>query len=339
MEREDSFIAWTLYDQNGFEAGVGKKTGYQSKDLSDVIVSQHRPPSDSMGYEVSLTVFNSLVLDQTQTKLEIQKSVCAPNPLSNDVCKPKMVTETRTEDKTFFVDVCAQCKWTDQGPPIAEDDLWCDDLNKALWKKKNAGWEREWECGWKAWRDETTKITLPFPTYPSNNAPSDPGMAGSKWSVKLHQWMERDDSSLEWWVYEPNGNIVGNHKVHGYKANELADTIYDANHFDGVEGKLPALHDKIQIQVTDPGNVDRTRTKFTLEREPCGNSCYPWWQTETFAENERFKVYACDDKCRNNDKTPPISKEELWCDDMNQAMWTKINAGWERRWSCGWTHW
>ncbi|KAF2124649.1 hypothetical protein P153DRAFT_124095 [Dothidotthia symphoricarpi CBS 119687] len=158
MERDDSSISWTLYDGNGFEAGKGMKAGHKSKELSDVIASQYRPAEDSMSYVVDLKVIESLRLELTQTELIIQKNICylGDNIVGGEKyqCKPSMRTETFKEDKTFSVSVCESCKeLLGRDPPLAKDDLWCDDLNKSSWKKKNAGWEREWECGWKGWED------------------------------------------------------------------------------------------------------------------------------------------------------------------------------------------
>ncbi|KAH7389965.1 hypothetical protein BKA66DRAFT_414474 [Pyrenochaeta sp. MPI-SDFR-AT-0127] len=152
-----------------------------------------------------------------------------------------------------------------------------------------------------------------------------------RWKVNINQWMERDRAGISWTLYDPNGNQAGDGGATGVNLREIKDYIESKN-----RGPSHSMLFGIRVTVTDPLNIDKARVNFAIEKEipDCFNGvvrCSPSFQTEDRIEKNPFRVESCFDKCKNSKLVP----SDLWCDDLNDAMWLPNNAGFLRNFWCG----
>ena len=149
MEGDRSSFFWKLYDPNGNTAGQGGRSGETLAKIEDTIETQNRPPQHSMPFNVSIFVNDPADVDKTRSKLTIMKVVKGcPHPVGT-ACRPALTTEDKTEINMFFVESCFNYCKDGATPVLFPKDLWCNDLNDAMWEHHGAGYQREYYCGWK----------------------------------------------------------------------------------------------------------------------------------------------------------------------------------------------
>jgi hypothetical protein len=66
-----------------------------------------------------------------------------------------------------------------------------------------------------------------------------------------------------------------------------------------------------------------------------GMGCYPSMKIQNKLETNMFEVEYCYGFCKNEDDTK-LKPADLNCQDLNDADWSNINAGWERFFECTW---
>ncbi|KAF2492518.1 hypothetical protein BU16DRAFT_115450 [Lophium mytilinum] len=143
----------------------------------------------------------------------------------------------------------------------------------------------------------------PSPSSAAPPAPPPPPATPGKYTIHLHQKMERKTSSLEWTLLDSNAVTVAGPNMTG--------TIPQ----DGEK------RNKVKIEVDHPTNKDKTIVSFTLYTSADGG-CYPGWSTNNggtefidWCGKANRKLYGC---------------------DMKKADWVPLNAGFEREFDCFW---
>jgi hypothetical protein len=153
---KQSRFEYVLYDPNGNWAGQQKmETPHEgTDDIYMYIETNHdRAEGHKMLFGVKAWFTNPTDVEKARVEMEIQKSIPNCDKIKGVPCNPKMVTETRSEDKAFYVDSCYQyCSKDRPGDQILKpEDLNCQDLNDSDWEwhETDKAWVREFNCNWK----------------------------------------------------------------------------------------------------------------------------------------------------------------------------------------------
>ncbi|KAI8932593.1 hypothetical protein NX059_010097 [Plenodomus lindquistii] len=150
MEHQRADLGWTLYDPNGYEAGQGWNSA-QGSEIRARIESQHRPMEESARYAVTMLGKDLLDVDKARVTFILEQPLEKCTFADGNACRPSMTTENRPETEMFEVNSCEFYCMDRKDVKLLQADLWCDDLNQAMWMPKNAGFERVFWCGWKGY--------------------------------------------------------------------------------------------------------------------------------------------------------------------------------------------
>ncbi|KAH9872172.1 hypothetical protein IAQ61_005007 [Plenodomus lingam] len=175
----------------------------------------------------------------------------------------------------------------------------------------------------------TSKKPDPMPS----SSPFDPN---GKWKAKITVTMEYKVAQLAWVLFDPKGEHAGEQALF-IEGSQLSMRIESKNRKNG-ERSAPYA---VTMIGTDLTNVQKARVAFTIEKpmKGCnyanGNPCTPTMTTENWPETKMFEVDSCEFYCTDK-KDVKMYQSDLWCDDLNDAMWLPKNAGFERVFWCGW---
>jgi hypothetical protein len=322
------YFAWRLYDQNGCEAGNGRvESSVLGSELVTDIGAQHRPQHQMQGYMV-----NANVTDSTSTaRSEILFTISKPPLDCKEVCRVRWKVGSGNADKPWEItdDCASKCGKA----MITTADVSCEDrLSKWNRNTRGTGYKRAGFCDWRM--PFTPANDLPPPPPPPK--PTHPPITrSSKWKVKIHQEMEYEDASVEWWLEDPNGFNAGHGKVSGHGEYWLPmATIEDQGRDGDPDSKMPY---KVTMKVANCLNKDKTRIYFEFPTETkdtgCKTKC-PWLYmvTETDDETDPFWFTDCKNQCGG---IRLLTRDVVGCDPIPDAFMKK-NAGYERTFECWW---
>ncbi|USP80283.1 glycoside hydrolase family 18 protein [Curvularia clavata] len=157
------------------------------------------------------------------------------------------------------------------------------------------------------------------------------------WRVALSQYMFNDYSEVGWKLYDPNGNLAGEHNVHGNRMKEMKDYIESMNR--PIQHMMPF---GVDMTVLEPLDLHKCRVNFEIKKSmpECNYSkevgCRLYFTTESFTEEMPFVVSVCQAACSAKGKKPVLVPSDLWCQDLNDADWEPMSNGWKRQFECGW---
>ncbi|RMZ68535.1 glycosyl hydrolase family 18 [Pyrenophora seminiperda CCB06] len=186
----------------------------------------------------------------------------------------------------------------------------------------------------------TPTLTVPLPHTSSSPPPQPTGDMDwyGQWSVHIQQYMWDDYAEIHWTLYDPNGNHAGEHDQNGRGLHEIRDYIHTIN-----RPPQHAMPFGINITVIDPYDLAKSRVNFEINKgvfncDYMDNvQCRPYFTTETYIEDQPFAIQTCEDSCKANNAVAPLSKSDLWCEDLNTADWERmLMKGWKRDYHCGW---
>jgi hypothetical protein len=147
----------------------------------------------------------------------------------------------------------------------------------------------------------TTLVTEPAP------APTDKP-ATLNYSIKLHQWMEGENSFLEWSQIDSNGKTIAGPSKEGV-----------------IPGNADPFRTEVLIHVSEPTNKDKVLVDFTLNTNQPNDGCQPTWNIGTLESGQNNPIKDC---------FPNIGQPRYGCDPPTADMWKPINAGFERDFEC-----
>jgi hypothetical protein len=103
-----------------------------------------------MPYGVTFNILESTDLNRARVHFQIEKDMPNCSPGGWVTCRPSFQTEDNTEYWSFRVESCYDKCINSKLLPA---DLWCNDLNDAMWHPNNRdkfnSFYREYWCGWK----------------------------------------------------------------------------------------------------------------------------------------------------------------------------------------------
>lgn len=324
----DASFAWTLWDENGCEAGKGSASNNQilGADILAEIGAQDRPREQMMGYMLHTNVSESTSKAESEMLFTISK----PPVGCTEMCWVRWKINNDFDSNAWQItDDCAQkCGMRKFGP----SDVTCDGgMNK--FKQTDDGNIKK-RGGYCTWR-------MPFePANDDPPPPTPPITKNSKWTLKIQQEMQYDDSSIEWWLIDQNGNEAGHGKAQQHarvKGSWLGRvTIEDQGRDDDPANKMPY---KVTMMVSEPTNKDKSRVWLQMPNDPaytgCGErseQCKAYIVTETDDETSPLYFRDCARYCNNK---PLITSDDAGCVPMPGAF-KKKNAGYERDFECWW---
>src|SRR5690242_7824985 len=339
---DNSTISWTLWDEHGCKAGESTSWNqYKGRNISTDIAAQ-RTPDYSMGYVLRTNVTKSL----STSLSEIEFSFSAPVENCEEKCWVKWKVNARDDSKSWQItDDCAQqC-----GSPKREmTDVECDDgMNK--WQDAGDGSIQK-RGGYCTWR-------MPFKAAKEDPPPPPPTSwtRSSRWTLEVVQWMEYEESSLEYWLSDPNGRLVKHAHWDTSKERDGAKKLIETTDRDAssdfqmqysmlitLRGLRKKADSTLRITYMNKGRCDRC-----IGYPVCPfhyRQCQPFYQTETNDEKQQSLL----DDCSYDNSLSRIDyitcdgslfqdNAEFSCDRVADAYYPK-NAGFERRFKCWWPH-
>lgn len=289
-----------------------------------------------MGYNVHVDVTDSLSTSDSTIDFLISKWIdgCRMR------CWPKWQINNRDSSESWKItENCAhQCG----GPKFGPGEVSCsDDINKWHDADSTSHQKRGGYCTWR------------MPYKPGDDTPQPHGPASwtraSQWSLDIIQWMEYDQSSIEWWLKDPDGNNASHYwwdTSNIILGSKTIDPDDPQNH--------PGLTMRynMEVAVADPRNKDSTTVRITYMSDPrkdcgycnhggpCMSNCQPYYQTESNDEKRQSVLETCSHDTTWKSKYPCPSSmlkdnTEFSCDKVSHTFYP-LNAGFERRFRCWW---
>ncbi|KZM28627.1 chitinase [Ascochyta rabiei] len=339
-----SDFTWTLWDENGCEAGKGSANNRQllGADIVTDIGAQGRPQEQKMGYMLHANTTDSTA----ESRSEIQFTISKPPAGCTEFCWVKWKITNGIASKPWEItDDCAQqCGMRKLTPT----DVGCDDgINKFQTADDDSLNKRGGYCWWRMPFEPANDDPVPPPPPPP--PPSPPITRESIWRLEIRQQMEHEKSEVEWTLYDPNKNHAGS-GLADTSSGDVVKTIIETQGRD--EHPEDKLKYKMQLTVSHPRNKDKSTVKIAYadvgKLPGCkygtktGHvpSCNPSYETETDDEANVAILMDCYTKYYGTEWACDrhlVSSTQMSCDPIPHAFRPK-NAGFERSFACWWPH-
>ena len=331
----DSSFTWTLWDQNGCEAGKGSVyNNIVGAELLTDIGAQHRPRELKAEYIVQTNVSDSTISSTSEIQFRISK----PPIGCSEVCWVQWKINNSLDSKPWQItDDCAQQCGTQK---LNTTNLSCDHgINKFQSNEDGSLKKRGGYCTW----------SISVESTDDDHPPPLPFTRESTWHLKLRQQMEHERSEIEWGLFDPNMQQAS----YGWKDTSKGDAVNilietqdrDSRPQDKMRYKMqltvsqPRYKDKsrVQIQYVNIGQVPGCKYGTGIGFVP---ECNPSYVTESDDETEVAYINTCEstyDGFQYICDHPLVTKKVMGCDAIPHAFYPK-NAGFERKFTCWWPH-
>ncbi|KAJ4983451.1 hypothetical protein SVAN01_11059 [Stagonosporopsis vannaccii] len=334
-------ISWTLWDEHGCKAGDGAAWDpYAGHNISTHIGSPERTPDYGMGYVLHTNVTQSL----SASLSEIEFSISTPVDACREKCWVKWKVNSRDESRPWQIteDCAQQCG----SPKLQLTNVNCDDdMNKwhdpGDWSIRKRGGYCTWHMPFKYVKDDPSPSPLSSWTR------------SGRWTLEVVQWMEYEESFLEYWLSSPNGTLVKHIHWDTSKENDGATKLIETTDRDAPSnfqmryGMVITLHglrkkDDSTLKIT---YMNKGRCGKCMDFKFCPLSlpqCQPSYQTETNDEKQQSLLDDCSitNGLTRQDHLTCLGSlfqdnAEFSCDKVADAYFQK-GAGFERRFKCWW---
>ncbi|XPS75899.1 Chitinase [Ascochyta lentis] len=329
----EASFKWTLWDENGCEAGKGSADNKQllGADISTDIGAQHRPQEQKMGYMLHTNISDST----SSSRSEILFTISKPPAGCTEMCwaRWKIANGVSSTPWQITSDCAQQCGMRKFTPT----DVGCDNaINKFQYTDDTLYKKRGGYCWWR----------MPFEPADDNPPPPPPPITrDSIWRLEIRQQMQYTKGEIEWTLYDPNKQKAGS----GLQSTSNPDAALIAiNTSPGAQ----TMHYAMQLAVSKPLNKDKSR--ITISYVGTGKlpgctygttighlpECNPYYRTETDDEVEMAILNDCYtevDGVKYICDRHLVTNQQMSCDAIPRAFRPK-NAGFERKFSCSWPH-
>jgi hypothetical protein len=338
-ERPDNAtFTWRLWDENGCFAGQDSASNQiLGRNISTDIGAFHRDQY-KMGYALHTYVTESLSTSRSEIEFVISKPVLG----CKSDCWTKWKISNPQESKPYQIhsDCTPECGSRN----LDTDDISCDDgINKFHDNGVGSVQKRGGFCTFR----------MPFqPKDDSARPPPKPFTGDSRWTLSIRQFMEYDQSEIEWTLTDPNGEFVGTDLWDTSNANPYSGVVDTRGRDDHPETNMRY---KMKLTVGDPRSKDDTTVQLTYlslenfegcryDKKVVGEmpGCRPTYRTETNNQRQQSSLNDCYGVNPYTGKTtvcpkPMLSNMEFSCDPVPNAFYPK-GAGFERKFKCWWPH-